>query len=145
MFKDSYDVLSKWNVGMIKIWYNLVDVAVMEMFLIIMYDLSGKRMSRVTVTSGIAQWRSLATLVEGHKGEQMTNYTPERKSGGCTGINLSVCLPICLSICPSVQIRVRPITIFALTLALHVWHMGLSTWKDVSRTFMIPIRRWPLT
>ena len=35
--------------------------------------------------------------------------------------NLFVFLPVCLS----VQIRVRPITVFSLTLASNIWHMGV--------------------
>ena len=34
---------------------------------------------------------------------------------------------------------------FYLTLSYHIWHMGLSPREDVSSTFMILIRRWPLT
>ena len=33
---------------------------------------------------------------------------------------------------------------FALILAYHIWHMGLSPQEDVSSAFMILIRRWPL-
>ena len=32
----------------------------------------------------------------------------------------------------------------ALTLAYHIWHICLLPWGDMSRTFMIPIRCWPL-
>ena len=35
--------------------------------------------------------------------------------------------------------------VFALTLAYHILHKSLSTCEDVSRTFIIPIRHWPLT
>ena len=58
---------------------------------------------------------------------------------------------ICLSVCPSMrqsvclQVHVRPITFFCLTLANHIWHMGVSQWDDVSCTFMIHIGCWPLT
>ena len=32
----------------------------------------------------------------------------------------------------------KPLLIFALTLAYHIWHMVLSLWEDLSCTFMIP-------
>ena len=40
---------------------------------------------------------------------------------------------------------VQPIPIFDLTLAYHIWHMGLSPWEDVSSTFMIlyDVDLWP--
>ena len=38
-----------------------------------------------------------------------------------------------------------PIIVLCLKLAYHIWHMCVSPWDDVSRIFMIPIRRWPLT
>ena len=41
--------------------------------------------------------------------------------------------------------HVRPITFFGLTLVYHIWHMGVSPWDDVSRTFMIQIQPWTLT
>ena len=40
---------------------------------------------------------------------------------------------------------IQPKTFFYFTLSYHIWHMGLSPWEDVSSTFMILIRRWPLT
>ena len=42
----------------------------------------------------------------------------ERSLGGYLGITLSLRL--------SEKIRVRPITFFGLTLAYHIWHMGVS-------------------
>ena len=47
-----------------------------------------------------------------------------------------------IGICLSVQIPVHRLT--SLTLASHIWHLGLSP-KDVSNIFMILIQRWPLT
>ena len=63
----------------------------------------------------------------------------ERRSGRYIGITLSGRPSIYM------QIRVRPITYFCLIFAFHIWHMGVSPRDDVSRTFMILIRRWPLT
>ena len=64
----------------------------------------------------------------------------------------SVCLSVCVYVCRclsvrlSVQIRVWSITNFlSLNLANYVWHMGESPLGNVSRTFLILIRRWPLT
>ena len=30
-------------------------------------------------------------------------------------------------------------------MAYHIWHINVSPWEDVSRTFMTPIQRWHLT
>ena len=51
-------------------------------------------------------------------------YPRERSSGGYIGITLSVC-PVCLFVRLSVQIRVQPNTFFCLTLAYHIWNMGV--------------------
>ena len=55
----------------------------------------------------------------------------------------SLCLSVCLSVC--LQIRARPITFWSLTLAYHIWHIGVSPWYEVSRTLMIQILPWTLT
>ena len=41
-------------------------------------------------------------------------------------------------------LHVQPVIIFASTLAYHILHMDVSPWDNVSRTFMTPIRHWPL-
>ena len=65
------------------------------------------------------------------------NFTPCKWRLGGIQESLSVHLSVHLSL----QICVRPITFFALTLAYCIWHMCLSTWDIVSHTFIIPIWR----
>ena len=52
---------------------------------------------------------------------------------------------ICPSVCPSICSDSCPVHnfFFGLTLAFHIWHIGLSLWEDTTSTFISKIRCWP--
>ena len=75
------------------------------------------------------------------------SYTSRVPSSGGLYKNHSVCLSVRQSVCPSVCADSCPANnfFFGLTLAYHIWYIGLSPLDDVSRIFIVPIWPWPLT